>query len=158
MRVDSVSIQGVTNDCNRDMLAPDERVYCTLQRMLTETDFISTTFAISADGVSGIPHGLKPLQGLSPVIAQLSNPNVSTALLTVSVTASTTVVDRAGDTVMYTITLVGEGCVWTHTFGWSLSYPDQAVSATRHAQLPEACLQRSQLEPGVAFFACLHWL
>lgn len=110
MRVKGVSVQGDTNDCSTDILSPDERMYCTLNRTLTEADFISTTFTVSATGVSGTPHGLKPLQGLSPVIAQLSNPNVSTALLTVSVTANTTVVDRVGDTVMYTITLVGGVC------------------------------------------------
>jgi hypothetical protein len=107
MCVDDVSVQGDANDCTASILLPDEKMYCTLQRSLTETDFISTTFTISATGVSGTPHGLKPLQGLSPVVTQLSNPNVSTALLTVSVASNTTVADHAGDTVMYTITLVG---------------------------------------------------
>lgn len=110
MRVEDVSLQGDANDCSTALLAPDELVYCTLQRALTEADFVSSTFTMSATGVSGTPRGAKPLQGLSPIIAQRSNPNVSTALLTVSVTANTTVVERAGQAVAYTITLVSAAC------------------------------------------------
>ena len=106
MGVEGVTVQGDTNDCSSALLAPDARLFCTLQRTLTASDFVASTFTVSITGVSGTPRGVRPLQALSPVFAQLPNPNVSTALLSVSVTANTSTVDRAGQTVQYTITLV----------------------------------------------------
>lgn len=106
MRIASVSVQGDTNDCTKALMAPDEKLHCTLSRDLTAQDFVSTTFSISTTGVYGSPHGVKPLQPFSPVVAQLTNPNVSTALLAVSVVANKTTVDRAGQAVQYSITLV----------------------------------------------------
>lgn len=111
MRVETVSVLGDvgvdTTDCSKALMAPDEKLYCTLSRTLTEQDFIDTAFTIGVTGVSGTPRGVRPLLPLSPVQVQLNNPNVSTALLAVSVTANTTTVIRAGQAVLYTITLVG---------------------------------------------------
>jgi hypothetical protein len=106
MRIADVTVQGDDNDCNLALMAPDEKLYCTITRNLTATDFIASAFTVKATGVSGTPRGVKVLQPISEVIAQITNPNVSTALLSVSVTANTTEVASAGQTVLYTITLV----------------------------------------------------
>lgn len=116
MRIAGVTVQGNDNDCNLALMAPDERLYCTFIRTLTAQDFIASAFTIRATGVSGIPRGVRTLQPISEVSAQITNPNVSTALLTVSVAANTTTVDSAGQTVLYTITLVSA----TNSMAWCL--------------------------------------
>lgn len=106
--MNSVYVVGDANNCSAiAVLNPDERVYCSMWRNLTESDFMSSVFTLSATEVQGLPRGVKPLQAFSPVTAQFTNPNVSSALLAVTVSANTTIVTAARQTVGYTITLVG---------------------------------------------------
>lgn len=106
MRMSAVSILGSSNNCSALLMAPQEVMSCIMWRNLTAADFEASIFVVTASGVTAEPKGLRALQPFLPVTGVVSNPNVSTALLSVSVIANTSVVTAAGQEVMYTITLV----------------------------------------------------
>jgi len=105
VRLSDNSAEGDSNNCSKALLAPDEKLHCFMWRTLTVADFTRNTFSIAAT-VRATAAGLQAFPVQPGVGAQIQNPEVWTALLSVSVTANVTTVHQAGDAVLFTITVV----------------------------------------------------
>lgn len=134
MRVMDISVMGDANNCTVAVMAPDEERVCYMWRTLTEQDFISPVFSMAATAVLGTARGVQPLS-LPPLpkTVQVVNPNISTALLSVAVTANTTSISRAGETVLYRITLVRRVCVVVETAALGYELLDRVALNKRQA-------------------------
>lgn len=108
VRISSIELQGGSNNnCSRELIVPDETVDCFVWREVLEAEFLEDTFNLTATGLTGIAAGAVDLPAVAASTATVANPDKHVALLTVTVTATPMVVQKADDTVTYSISLVG---------------------------------------------------
>jgi hypothetical protein len=100
VRISSIALQGGSgNNCSRALIVPDETVDCFVWREVLETEFLEDTFNLAVTGLTGTTAGVVDLPAVAANTATVANPNKRVALLTVTVTATPTVVQKADDTV-----------------------------------------------------------
>lgn len=109
VRITAIAVQGNSNNCSQAVLLPDETADCFMWQQLNRADFAADTFNLAANGATGTPAGsVTALPTVAASTANVPNPDKYTALLSVSVGVNTSSVAKAGQAVLYTVTLVSD--------------------------------------------------
>lgn len=152
MRIANVTLLGDSNNCSRALIRPDETVYCSLTRVMAQSDYEQGFFTLSVTNISGRALGPTPLPQDAALVADAVQPNlVQLANLTVALSVNSSEVHKAGDAVKYTITAVRAFVAVV----WLLAAVDSALAGLCCTAFAAgcSCLHQQQQRPTV-YLAC----
>jgi hypothetical protein len=111
--INSVTVQGDSNNCSWPHSDPGNVLQCMVWRDLSSAELTNDTFVLVASGASGVPVVSAPLPSLTGCEAIVANPAKQAPVVGIVATADKAMVGSAGDTVKYTMTVVSQstcGC------------------------------------------------
>jgi hypothetical protein len=109
MRVVNISVNGQPNNCNVDLLWPNEVFNCTMTRVLTQEDFEAGLNTLQATSVDSFALGPKSALDNTPSDTATVVLLNRTAALDLQLTADTASVTLSGDVVTYTVVITNIG-------------------------------------------------
>lgn len=99
----AVTVAGADNNCSMSYMAPGDTRQCS---MWTQVGPAAGVYTVEATGISGTAMGPKALPSVPTSRVQVAAPTASVALLQVLLAANSSIVTRAGQSVMITVTVV----------------------------------------------------
>jgi hypothetical protein len=111
--INSVTVQGDSNNCSWPHSDPGDVLQCMVWRDLSSPELTNDTFALVTSGASGVPGVSVPLPSVPGCEAIAANPAKQVPVVGIVATADKATVGSAGDTVQFTMTVVGQstcGC------------------------------------------------
>jgi hypothetical protein len=101
--VTAVTVAGAENNCSMSYMAPGDTRQCS---MWSQVGPAADVYTIEVTGISGTVMGPKALPSVLTSSIQVAAPNATVALLQVLLAANSSIVTRAGQSVMLTATVV----------------------------------------------------
>jgi hypothetical protein len=111
MRVVNISVVGQPNNCNVDLLWPNEVFNCTMTRVLTQDDFEAGLTTLEATSLVSFAQGPKSTLDNTPSDTATVVLLNRTATLDLQLTADKASVTKAGDIVTYTVVISNTGTI-----------------------------------------------
>jgi hypothetical protein len=111
MRVVNISVVGQPNNCNVDLLWPNEVFNCTMTRVLTQDDFEAGLTTLEATSLVSFAQGPKSTLDNTPSDTATVVLLNRTATLDLQLTADKASVTKAGDVVTYTVVTTNTGTI-----------------------------------------------